>query len=184
MKQYLSTITGPDVNNGGGIRLTLWFQGCTHNCPGCHNPETHQFVTEETKTDFIPLYNIDGLLNHKIKSVIEHEMSRKDELGNPLYSGITISGGDPLCAGEDGIKELSDFINWFHNNFSEMNIWLYTGFTIEFLKEYKPEIYNNIIKYCDTIVDGPFVFSLRDITLPFRGSSNQRIIKTSNLTFD
>jgi anaerobic ribonucleoside-triphosphate reductase activating protein len=184
MKQYLSTITGPDVNNGEGIRLTLWFQGCTHACPGCHNPLTHEFVSDNTRKDFMPLFQDADNLNVKIKSIIEKELSRKDNNGRALYSGITISGGDPLCGDNEGLKELADFIQWFRAKFFEMDIWLYTGFTVEFLKEHKPEIYNNIIKYCDIVVDGPFVLSIRDITLPFRGSSNQRIIKVSDLEFN
>lgn len=183
MSQFISTITGPDVNNGEGIRLTLWFQGCSHHCPSCHNPETHEFVNESTESNFISLFK-DGEINNKIKKIIFEEMDRKDNSGNLLYNGITISGGDPLCGDEASIKELANFIHWYHNEFPEMNIWLYTGFQIEYLKNHRNYIYNNIIKYCDTIVDGPFVLSLRDITLPFRGSSNQRIIKVSDLEFD
>lgn len=183
MKQYISTITGPDVNNGEGIRLTLWFQGCSHNCPGCHNPETHEFITEDTEKNFIPLMK-NKYVNKKIEKVLNFELPRKDAEGNNFYDGITISGGDALCGDDEAIKELTLFVHWFHNTYRDMTIWLYTGFTIEYLKDHRPEIYNDLIKYCDVVVDGPFVLSKRDITLPFRGSSNQRIIRVSDLEFE
>jgi anaerobic ribonucleoside-triphosphate reductase activating protein len=183
MKQYISTITGPDVNNGEGIRLTLWFQGCSHNCPGCHNPRTHEFVTEDTKKDFLPLMN-NKYVNKKVEKVLDFELSRQDIEGNNFYDGITISGGDALCGDDEAIKELILFVHWFHKTYRGMTIWIYTGFTIEYLKDRRPEIYNDLIKYCDVVVDGPFVLSKRDITLSFRGSSNQRIIKVSDLKFE
>lgn len=183
MKQYISAITGPDVNNGGGIRLTFWFQGCSHNCLGCQNPKTHDFVTEETKNDFIPLME-NNYVNKKIERVLDFELTRKGIDGINFYDGITISGGDALCGDEEAIKELTLFVHWFRNTYRDKTVWLYTGFTIEFLKEKRPEIYNDLIQYCDVVVDGPFVSSKRDVTLPFRGSSNQRIVRVSDLKFE
>lgn len=183
MKQYISTITGPDVNNGEGIRLTLWFQGCSHNCPGCHNQLTHEFVTEEIKKNFIPLMKNNDV-NKKIEKVLNFELCRKDLNGGKFYDGITISGGDALCGDAEAIKELTLFVHWFHSTYRDMTIWIYTGFTIEFLRDHRPEIYNDLIKYCDVVVDGPFVADKRDITLPFRGSSNQKIIRVSDLEFE
>lgn len=144
-------ITTCDVNNGEGFRVTLWVAGCSHHCPGCQNPQTWDFnggrPFDKAAHDY--------LLAELAKSYID---------------GLTLSGGDPLFSLDD-IVDLSKEIK---EKMPEKNIWLYTGFTIEQIRQSRLKA---ILPYVDVIVDGPYVESLRDVTLAFRGSSNQRIIR-------
>ena len=145
-----------DVANGPGCRLTIWVAGCSHNCPGCHNPESHN-------------YNIGTDLNTmKVWDIVEQELSR------PEIEGLTITGGDPLDQSNDSLFDLLQFIIKVRYQFPDKNIWLYTGYNLD-------EIEKGSLKYiiahlCDTVVDGPYIEALRDTMLYFRGSSNQRII--------
>lgn len=154
---YIS-ITSPDINNGTGCRVTLWIAGCTHNCPGCHNPETH---------------------NYKAGKPFDEEVEKilLEKLSKPYIKGLTISGGDPLDQQTDTLYELRDLLETVREKFPEKDIWMYTGFKYENLNYLQLEV----TKYVDTLVDGPFKQELRDITLPFRGSSNQRIINLKDL---
>jgi anaerobic ribonucleoside-triphosphate reductase activating protein len=138
--------------NGDGLRAVVWTSGCSHHCPGCHNPETwdydygHVMTTEEKEF----------LLNY---------------LSNSYVAGVTFSGGDPLFSqNRDGVLELCKKIKETHPS---KNIWVYTGFTLEYLEREFPEI----LKYVDVLVDGPFVQSLADIKYHWAGSTNQRVIK-------
>lgn len=137
-----------DVNNGLGVGLTLFTQGCPHHCKGCQNPETWNFNGGKEYTEEI--YN----------EIIEYFMN------NSYATRLTLSGGDPLYSPQiilplcKKIKEIRP----------DVKIWAYTGHTFEDVKD-KPEM-----KFIDVLVDGPFILEQRDITLPFRGSSNQRII--------
>ena len=94
--------------------------------------------------------------------------------------GITLSGGDQLTQSEQSLYELLDFVKWFKSRFPDKTIWIYTGFVLEdILNEKNTKIGQarlNIIKECNILVDGPFIEELKDLSLPFRGSSNQRII--------
>jgi anaerobic ribonucleoside-triphosphate reductase activating protein len=94
--------------------------------------------------------------------------------------GITLSGGDPLTQSLSSLQDLYKFVKWFKTAHPDKTIWIYTGFVLEdILNEKDSEIGQvrlNIIKECDTLVDGPFIEELKDLSLPFRGSSNQRII--------
>lgn len=149
-------ITGPDINNGTGCRVTLWISGCSHRCKGCHNPELWH-------------YDVGSLLptheNDNFKAIIE-------KLDKPYIKGLTLSGGDPLCQNSDGLDELGMFITLIKEHLPEKDIWIYTGYRFEELSKQKLEI----LKQCDVLVDGKYIEEERDITLPFRGSRNQRII--------
>lgn len=147
-------ITSPDVNNGRGCRVTLWIAGCKHNCKGCHNPHTHNYNQGE---------DLDDIAINKIREI----------LSKPYITGLTLSGGDPLCQSETSLYILLCFVKNIKNEFPDKDIWIYTGYYLEELKGLQLEI----LKYCDVLVDGPYVEELRDITLPFIGSSNQRIHK-------
>lgn len=162
---YIASVTGPDIQNGTGIRLTVWVQGCMNNCPGCHN----EWLQSYDKTN---KYTIDEVLPY-----IRKELERKDSDGNYIYDGVTFSGGDPLCQSYMALKSLVGLIYDIKCIRTDINIWMYTGLTFDYIKT-KPLLYN-IIKYIDVLVDGRFMekYKINDIeALPFRGSSNQHII--------
>ena len=147
------------INEGDGLRSVIFFSGCTHKCKGCHSPNTWDF-NEGIELTNDEIYN----LIKKIKN-------------NPMISGITLCGGDPFCSA----KEVSNFCNIVKQELPNLNIWAYSGFTYE-------EILNdtemtNLLNYCDVLIDGPFIESLKDLPLKYCGSSNQRIIdvKKSNI---
>lgn len=150
------TITTPDIENGEGFRVTVWCAGCSHHCPGCHNPHTWSYAQGS------PLMSPSVL--HSIFT----------EVSKPYIQGITLSGGDPLCQTDDSLRELQDFIEYFREQFPDKDIWLYTGYTLEEIE--CSELRSRIIHNCDTIVEGRYIEHLRDGDLAFRGSSNQHII--------
>lgn len=143
-------ITKDDMLNGDGLRAVLWVAGCTHQCKGCHNPVT---------------WDIEG--------GIPFDEAAKEELFEAIkpdyISGVTFSGGDPLhLANREEITALAKEIK---ETFPEKTIWLYTGFLFEDIKELE------IVKYCDVIVDGPFIEEEYDGKLHWRGSRNQNVIR-------
>lgn len=155
--KYLK-ITSPDIENGPGCRVTLWIPGCTHKCPGCHNAWTadYNIGMEFTQDDF------DGLCQI---------------LSKPYIKGLTISGGDPLDQDDQTLIDLIQLCYDISLKYPTKDIWLYTGYYKEDLKDKQLELLN----YIDVLVDGPFIRPKRDTTLPFRGSTNQRIINLSNI---
>lgn len=144
----LAGIVDESFTDGVGIRYTIFTQGCNHYCNGCHNPETWDF---NGGTD----YDIDDLIN--------------DMMENPLLTGVTISGGDPLYR----TREVLELIKAIRTR-TQLDIWLYTGFTYEecLADSKKLEVLKNI----DILVDGEYMNQCRSLSLRFRGSSNQRII--------
>ncbi len=167
---YLS-ITPCDVANGAGIRTVLWVAGCSLHCPGCHNPESH-----------------DRYAGKPFDEDAKKELF--DALSKPYIRGLTLSGGHPL---EDyNLKDLYFLLVDVKKNFPDKDIWLYTGLTLNtdnFLQMYNftdrsaiPKEHRNhnyiysILNLCDIVVDGPFIQEQRDVSLRFRGSTNQRII--------
>ena len=136
-----------DIANGLGLRVVLWVSGCDHNCKGCHNPQTHDYSAGK----FFDNDTLDYLI---------------DCLRKPYIRGLTISGGDPMSPRNR--SKVIDICRAVRHEFgSKKDIWIYTGNVFN-LREYFFPV--------DVVVDGPYVESLRDISLPFRGSSNQRII--------
>lgn len=133
--------------DGPGLRTSIYCAGCAHRCPGCHNPQSWDFTGGKEVT-------VDELL----------EVIKADEFAN-----VTFSGGDPLYQVE-AFTELARRIK----EETDKTIWCYTGFTYEEVLA-DPRL-NQILPYLDALVDGPYVEALRDTNLPFRGSSNQRII--------
>lgn len=142
-----SQILFDSIVDGPGLRTVIFFQGCTHNCLNCQNPQTHDF---------------NGGFDIDINIVIEKVLNKK------LQSGVTFSGGDPMSQAEQCIQIAKELKK--HN----INIWCYTGFTYDFLIQ-RP-IYNDFLQYIDVLVDGVFVDELKSYELQFRGSSNQRLI--------
>lgn len=137
-----------DVNNGLGVGLTLFTQGCPHHCKGCQNPETWSFTGGK---DYTP---------EVYKEIIEYFIN------NSYATRLTLSGGDPLYSPQI-ITPLCEEIKKIR---PDVKIWVYTGHIFEDVKD------NPILQYIDVMIDGPFILEQRDITLAFRGSANQRII--------
>jgi len=139
------------IVDGEGIRAVIWTQGCTHNCFGCHNPETHSF---------------DG-------GFVEDTEKIKNDIRNlTLETGITFSGGDPILQ-VDACLDIATFAKE-----RGLNIWCYTGFIFEDLLKMantKPLIMEFLNKV-DVLVDGKFIIEEKSLNLKFRGSRNQRII--------
>lgn len=142
-------ITKDDMLNGDGLRVVLWVSGCSHHCKGCQNP-----ITWDPN---------DGLL---FDQAAKEEIFA--ELDKSYVSGLTLSGGDPLFPGNRSaitalVKEVKD-------RYPNKTIWLYTGFSWEEIMDLE------LIPYVDVVVEGKFVEELKDTTLHWKGSSNQRVI--------
>ena len=148
MKIRILDILEETMMDGPGLRTSIYCAGCAHHCPGCHNPQSWDFAGGREVT-------VDELL----------EVIKADEFAN-----VTFSGGDPLYQVE-AFTELARRIK----DETDKTIWCYTGFTYEEVLA-DPRM-SQILPYLDVLVDGPYVEALRDTNLPFRGSSNQRIIQ-------
>ena len=149
MKLRIAGIANDSVVDGEGMRLTIFTQGCPHHCPGCHNPETHSTSDgHETTTEAI-LTEIDA---------------------NPLLSGVTFSGGEPFMQPSPLVRLSRDI------HARGLDVWCYTGFTLEELQQKHNPAIDALLAEIDVLVDGRFREELRDLTLHFRGSSNQRVI--------
>lgn len=148
-----SKIKWSDISSGPGIRTSVYVSGCTHNCKGCFNPETHDFNHGEVWTKEVE----DKIINH----VNENGLS-----------GLNMLGGDPLQQVKD--DTLLKFLIRFKKE-TNKNIWLWTGYTFEDIIS-KENMASNILKACDICVDGKFDLNLLDRTLRYMGSSNQRVI--------
>jgi len=142
-------ITYHDMKNGDGLRVVLWLAGCSHHCHGCQNP-----VTWDPN---------DG---------VTFDWKAKNEIYNYLAeeycSGLTLSGGDPLFQGNRA--EVYELLVDVKNDFPCKDIWLYTGYLWEEVLDL------DVMRYVDVLVDGKFVEKLKDNTLHWKGSSNQRVI--------
>lgn len=152
-EMYLSGIDYESIADGPGVRTVLFVSGCKHNCPGCHSPSTHDFRNGQEVTP-------------ELIRQINEEIAKR-----PFLSGITLSGGDPMYSARECRRLLDELI------IPNDNVWIYSGFTYEEICEHADMML--LLQECDVLVDGPFIESLRDITLEFRGSKNQRIIDLS-----
>lgn len=152
MKLKIAGIVDDSIVDGEGVRLTVFTQGCPHHCHGCHNPQT---------------WSLDG--GHEVDT--EEIVQKLKE--NPLLSGITFSGGEPFLQP----APLAEIARAAHK--LGLDVWSYTGFTLEELE--KRTDVQQLLNEVDVLVDGPYVEALRDLTLRFRGSSNQRIIDLKEL---
>jgi anaerobic ribonucleoside-triphosphate reductase activating protein len=139
------------IADGPGLRFVLFVQGCPRSCPGCHNPQTHAFGVGNPMT-------VDELADRI--------------LSNPLTTGITFSGGEPLCQAEP-LALLAERLRAARPT---LDIAIYTGYTFEELLAEASPARLRLLRAADILVDGPFVASLADRLLLFRGSSNQRIL--------
>ena len=147
----IAGITDDSIVDGPGIRLTVFVQGCPHNCEGCHNPQTHDFSAGVDMT-------------------VDEIMKRIN--ANPLLDGVTFSGGEPFCQAE-ALSELSQMVHK-----KGLNVVTYSGYTYEYLRKNSDSENNfgKLLDVSDYLVDGPFIQAQKDMLLKFRGSRNQRII--------
>ena len=141
------------VSNGAGVRTVLWVSGCNIHCKNCHNQSTWDFnsgipFTEETMQEL--LY----------------------DLSKPYIKGCTLSGGHPLDP--HNAPKVLEIVKRVKMVFPNKDIWIYSGYVWEDI--IKDETLREILKYTDVLVDGAYVDELRDISLAFKGSNNQRII--------
>lgn len=154
MSMYYENITTCDVANGEGLGVVLWVSGCDVHCPGCHNKETWDPQSGKMFTS----KEIDLIFN---------------ELDKPHISRLTISGGHPLMpCNRESVRMLLQKVRYIYGD--DIQVWLYTGYKYESMDDECLYICDNL---CDVIVDGPFIEELMDVSLPYRGSKNQRIIK-------
>lgn len=145
----LSGIVRESIVDGPGIRFGVFVQGCPHGCVGCHNPES---------LDFSGGYDRDY-------QTILAEIKK-----NPLLDGVTFSGGEPLCQAA-ALLPLAEEIKKMG-----LTLMIYTGSVFEDLLQQNDPAVLKLLSFCDYLVDGPFVLQQKDLTLPFRGSANQRIL--------
>ena len=148
------------VANGTGIRVVLWVSGCRCKCHGCQNPDTWSFDSGKS-----------------------FDETAKEELFEALdksyIQGITFSGGHPLE--NENLEDVYELIVEIRDRFPDKDIWLYTGYQFDRiinspLRDINTTFRKRIVELCDIVVDGAYIEALKDITLKWRGSSNQRVI--------
>ena len=150
-----------DIANGEGLRTTLFVSGCTNRCPGCFQPETWSFEYGEEFTE-------------------QTERELLDSLAEPYVRGLTLLGGEPMEPSNQ--RALLPFIRRFKELYPGKTLWIYTGNTYEELTAgvgNHPkciEVTEELLSYCDVLVDGRFEQARARLGLRFRGSDNQRII--------
>ena len=159
-----ASIRDCDIANGEGVRVSLFVSGCTHHCKGCFNEEAQAFDYGEPFTREVE----DRILGALAPSFI---------------SGLTLLGGEPMEPANQ--RALVPFLRRVREIFgASKTVWVYTGCVLErdLLKSDRPsrwrtEVTDEFLALSDVMVDGPFIEALKDISLRFRGSSNQRVIK-------
>ncbi len=145
----LAGVIRESIVDGPGLRMTVFTQGCPHNCEGCHNPQTHDFNG--------------GYISHP-----ENILKAIDS--DPLLRGVTFSGGEPFMQP----AALAELAREIHAR--GLDIITYTGFTYEQLLKGNDPARMALLRETDYLIDGPFEIGKRSLDLQFRGSSNQRII--------
>lgn len=149
MELRIAGIEPESIVDGPGFRLAVFAQGCPHHCPGCHNPQTHPFEGGK-------IMYTDELLAMLDK--------------NPLLRGVTLSGGEPFCQPE----AMAQLARQTHQRGKD--VVCFTGYTLEQLLEMDDSNIRALLEQVDILIDGPYIEEQRDLTLLFRGSSNQRLI--------
>lgn len=156
---YYGEIKKTDIANGEGVRVSLFVSGCTHHCEGCFNPETWNFCYGREFTS-------------------ETEKELLNALSPDFINGLTLLGGEPFEPQNQ--RALVPFLKKVKEQFPHKNIWCYTGYLFdeELLKDSRArcEVTDEMLSMIDVLVDGEFRQELKNITLRFRGSENQRII--------
>lgn len=156
---HYGNIKNYDIADGEGVRVTLFCSGCTNRCEGCFQPETWDFCygkeyTKETEDQLIQM------------------------LTNPNIQGLTLLGGDPFEPSNQ--RTLITLLRRVKQELPTKDVWAYTGFVYEqdLLEGQRKhtEVTDEMLSYIDVLVDGPFIIDEKDISLYFRGSTNQRVI--------
>ncbi len=162
-----SGIIGSDIANGEGVRVSLFVSGCTHRCKGCFNESTWDFAAGEPFTEKTG----DFLL---------------EQLDHPWIAGLTLLGGEPMEP--ENQRALVPFLRRFRAKFGDTkSVWCYTGCVLEKDLQtagptrWRTEVTDEFLSFVDVLVDGPFIESLKDISLRFRGSSNQRLLRLEKI---
>ena len=137
------------IVDGPGYRYTIFTQGCPHHCPGCHNPQSHDFEGGR---------------------VVDTETILRQVRENPLLDGITLSGGEPFCQPE-ACRALAEAAHGLG-----LSVWCYTGYTWEKLMQEADPARLALLEAVDVLVDGPFILAQKSLELKFCGSRNQRLI--------
>jgi anaerobic ribonucleoside-triphosphate reductase activating protein len=147
----IAGIVSDSITDGPGLRMTIFAQGCPHNCKNCHNQHTHAFESENAT-----------------KMTVSEIIKRIKN--NPILDGVTFSGGEPFSQ-PNGFFALATAIR---AELPELNIWCYSGFTYEQIiaEPNRAKLFSML----DILVDSPFIENKQSYDLHFRGSSNQRII--------
>ena len=153
--QYAGIIKN-DIAAGEGMNVTFFVQGCPFHCEGCHNPQTWDFLGGKE-------FTIDTL--NDLTNAIQ---------ANGIKRNLSIMGGEPLC--QENIFLTQMVIAHIKSKYPDIKVYLWTGYTYEELIERDKPKTNWILNNIDYLIDGPFVLAERDITLPMRGSRNQRIL--------
>ena len=155
---YYGSIKPCDIANGTGVRVTLFVSGCTHRCKGCFQPQTWDFRYGQPFT-------------------AETEEALLEALDRPYISGLTLLGGEPFEP--DNQRALLPFLRRLRQQLPDKTVWAFSGYTWEELtgqSRARCEATGALLSLVDVLVDGEFVEALRDISLRFRGSSNQRLL--------
>ena len=142
-----------DVVNGQDVCVSVWVQGCHFRCPGCHNPEAWDF---------------DGGIEIDENELIEEVM--RDISLNGVQRNLSVLGGEPLC--DENIEFVKRLIQTAKDRYPNIQIFVWSGYTFEEIFATHSEVFD----WIDYLIDGRFEIDKRDITLPLRGSTNQRII--------
>ena len=137
------------IVDGPGFRFVCFVQGCPHHCPGCHNPDSHDPT---------------GGREMDVEEVAAQMLS------NPLTDGLTLSGGEPMEQAADCLR----LAERAHG--AGLNVWCYTGYTLEHLLQEGTTDQRALLEQVDVLVDGPFLLAERTLSLPWRGSRNQRLL--------
>lgn len=148
----LAGVVNDSITDGPGIRLTVFVQGCPHHCPGCHNQQTWDFAGGQPTT------------TEELWQQIQQ---------NPLLSGVTFSGGEPMAQAA-ALLPLAQRIKQ-----AGLELAIYTGYTFEQLLNLPDPAVRQLLELADTLIDGPFILAQRNLELNFRGSENQRILKAA-----
>ena len=150
-----------DIVDGEGICVSLWMQGCPHHCKDCFNPETwNPDKGYEITDDLIP--NIISAIN-----------------ANNVNRNFSVLGGEPLASyNRDFVLEV---ISKVRETYPDIKIYIWSGYTIEELLDMKSPVIDKILEKSNILIDGPFQWDKKDITLKLRGSLNQRIIDLTKI---
>lgn len=151
MQIRIAGTVSESIVDGPGFRYVIFTQGCPHGCPGCQNPQTHDFTAGK-------LVDTDELFRECIE--------------DPLNTGVTFSGGEPFCQAEP----LAGLAERFKQR--GLSVWSFSGWTFEELSEKSKheESVGRLLELIDVLVDGRFIEEQKTLSLPFRGSANQRLV--------